>query len=102
MSKINDQIVKYSSVEHKINVGLFISAGVGIAICFLLYEASGKFLDFLSVLVWVVLVALLLLGLAKVVVHYFYLDPLIQYMRQILLEGDPDPDFDYDKYEDWK
>lgn len=47
------------------------------------------------------LIALLALSAVKVFVHFVILKPLIEFKLQDSVEN-PDPDFDFDKYIDWK
>ena len=105
MDNIIKDIRKWEHREKKVNILIVAAVAWCIVMIILISNTPGNLFlyDLVCTLAWVGLGLYLALVLVKVVIHYVMFAPLIHFkLSEFLEKKEPDPDFDIDKYYDWK
>ena len=105
MDNVVRDIRKWERMERKVNVGIIVSAAWGFTFAAIITRPHGSILAYniLTALFWLGFAAYIGFSAAKVFIHFFRLDPLIKdKLSEFVQTGETDPDFDVDKYSDWK
>lgn len=105
MDNVIKDIRKWERIERKTNIGLVCSAVFCFAVVSVFirsFPGPTGYVVF-NILSWGGFAVFVALVLFKVYVHYFMLAPLIEFkLTEYYQTQVEDPDFDIDKYIDWK
>ena len=105
MDNIIKDIRKWEHREKKVNILIVAAVAWCIVMIILISNTPGNLFlyDLADALVWVGFGFYIAFVLAKIYIHYVMLAPLIRFkLSEFLEKKEPDPDFDIDKYVDWK